>query len=148
MESSLVLGSHSEYEQGLGWANEKHGTFKVPIDSFPNGIASTLQEALVQLFNAPFVSESTGTSSSTHCPLLSFLQESSNSRKPIPFFGFCPLRRFKAMVATYTEFASLGYAAPSGFPNLLALSSTKAPSVFFHTESTLEVLLSGVSLFQ
>jgi hypothetical protein len=52
------------------------------------------------------------------------------------------------MVATYTEFASLGYAAPSGFPNLLAPFSTKAPSVLFHTESTLEILLSGDSLFQ
>jgi hypothetical protein len=55
---------------------------------------------------------------------------------------------FKAMVATYTEFTSLGYAAPSDFLNLLTLYSTKAPSVLFHPESTLEVLLSGGSLFQ
>jgi hypothetical protein len=52
------------------------------------------------------------------------------------------------MVATYAEFTSLGYATPSGFLNLLALSSTNTPTVIFHTESTLEVLLSGVSLFQ
>jgi hypothetical protein len=35
--------------------------FQAPIDSSPNGIVSKLQEAFVQLFSAPFVSELTGT---------------------------------------------------------------------------------------
>jgi hypothetical protein len=52
------------------------------------------------------------------------------------------------MVATYIELSSLDYAAPPGFLNLLALSSTNALSALFHAESTLEVSLSGGSPFQ
>jgi hypothetical protein len=45
-----------------------------------------------------------------------------------PFMGFWTLRRVQTWEATYTEFASLGCAAPSGFLNLLAPYSSHALS--------------------
>lgn len=82
-----------------------------------------------------------------HC-IQAFLRmlESSFCRRP--FLGLSLYGVFQAMVATYIELASPDYAAPSGFLNLLAPFSTTALSALFHTESTLEVLLSGGSPFQ
>jgi hypothetical protein len=47
--------------KALGLRTRNMELFQAPINSFPNGIPSKLQEALMQLFSAPFVSEPTGT---------------------------------------------------------------------------------------
>lgn len=57
-----------------------------------------------------------------------------------PSMGFCPLRRFQTKAATYTEVTSLGFAAPSGFLNLLTLCSALALSALSHAESVLGVV--------
>jgi len=52
-----------------------------------------------------------------------------------PSMGFVTLRRFQARAATSAEFASPGYATPSGFLNLLTPYSARTASALFHAES-------------
>jgi hypothetical protein len=122
--------------------------YQVPIYSFPNEVASLLSKsfgAFVHCFVRFRVPR--WRMVYLHC-IQAFLRMLESSCANAPPLGLCLYGVFQAMVATCIELASLDYAAPSGFLNLLALSSTDALSVLFHTESALEILLSGVSLSQ
>jgi hypothetical protein len=53
------------------------------------------------------------------------IPRASNTDLWPPSMGFDTLRRLQKRAATYTGFASPGCAAPSGFLNLLTLSSAR-----------------------
>lgn len=145
----MSLARVQSLSESLGLQRRIMELFQDPIYFSPNEPASTLRKAWKPLFIfRSFLSHQMEMSWAYFHLHSSFPWNAWELLCKHPSLGFDPLRRLQAMVATYIELSSLDYAAPPGFLNLLALSSTNALSALFHAESTLEVSLSGGSPFQ
>jgi hypothetical protein len=143
--SSHVLGSRSEYEPNRGVGLENKRSEESFDDSFPDRISRSSEKLETdRSLYRPFPSRQ-AFSEKNSAPLVGCLHKQPLARDRTSLPRFLSLWRFKAEGATYIELASLDYATPSGFLNLLTFPSPPALSVLFHTESAFEITLSEAS---